>query len=379
VSIQPRLALLALIFLPVVTGYGGPLVAADGVRASTNAGQVCIDRLSTGHWTKIHQQQPGDLVRFARPRHGGATFDTRRGRIVLYGSDTHGHDWSNSPVYFDMRTLAWQRAYPNDAPNTCRITRDGIAVAGKNGNHPWAMHTFDAVEYDSRRDELIIASYPQHLTPGRFTDAMAKLWPKIKHHATWTFSLSTQTWRPLPIEPVHFFPYATAYDSHRGVVIGYRDDGIYELGGEPRMWRKVTGPGLLGYHNNAVYDSVNRALVVFGSNENSNDIVIYKPATAAHRKMPTPGIRPPKSQHVPLAFHEKIGKTIVLVTAKSTNARTETWLYDLANDRWQKHPSANLPLRLGMNYNLVYDAEHNMLLLVTGEKNEATAVWVLNL
>jgi len=196
-----------------------------------------------------------------------------------------------------------------------------------------------------------------------------------------------QQWQPLTIEAVHFFPYATAYDTDRGLTIGYRDSGIYEYGGDPGVWRKVTGPGMLGYHNSAVYDSVNRALVVFGSTENSNDIVVYFPHTGRHQKMPTSGARPPKDQHVPMAFHRRLGRTVVLVDRRKPGANvytrdqanTETWLYDLSNDSWRQIPSASLPFGCGMNYNLEYDPTNDLLLLVTAEPGQPTSVWVLRL
>lgn len=377
--IKLHLTLLALCCLSVQAGYCGQLNAAvTGAELSNDIRPWHIE-LQVDHWIKIHEQQPADVVRFTRQQHGGAAFDSRRGRIILFGSDTHGRNWSNSPFYFDTQKLSWHRIYPDDAPHTYSVTRDGVAVAGKEGNHPWAMHTFDAVEYNARRDELIVASYPGHLVPGRFTDALIKQWSKVKRHATWTLNLSTQTWNILPIEPVHFFPYATAYDSHRGVIIGYRSDGIYELSGELRRWLKVSGPGLLGYHNNAVYDSLNKALVVFGSNKNSNDIVVYRPASGKHHKMLTLGMRPYATQYAPMAFHPKIGKTVVLVGNGQTKDKTETWLYDLATDRWVKLQSAIVPMALGMNYNLVYDPKRNVLLLVTGDESTQTTVWALKL
>src|SRR5262245_45420581 len=38
-------------------------------------------------WVEIHRQQPHDAVNFVRQMHAGSAFDTRRGRIVVFGSD----------------------------------------------------------------------------------------------------------------------------------------------------------------------------------------------------------------------------------------------------------------------------------------------------
>jgi hypothetical protein len=132
---------------------------------------------------------------FHRQAHGGSAFDSKRGRIVLFGSDTHGLDWSNSPLYFDIASFAWTRAYPDDDPSTYRVSHDGIPIAGTRPPHPWAMHTFAAVSYDALNDRPVVSSYPQHLERGRFTDALAHVWPQIRRHPTWLFDLESQRWR----------------------------------------------------------------------------------------------------------------------------------------------------------------------------------------
>ncbi|MEE8334216.1 MAG: hypothetical protein V3R85_10235 [Alphaproteobacteria bacterium] len=340
--------------------------------------------LPTGIWTEIHQQKPNDKVRFRRQPHGGSAFDTRRGRLVLFGSDTHGKNWANSPLFFDLASLEWKRLYPNDHRGTYRVNDNGVPVAGRDGVHPWAMHSFGAVEYDPARDEIIVSSHPGHMVPGRFTNAVAGLWGLIRHHPTWILSLETGRWTPLPRKSVSFFPYATAFDTDRGVVIGYRNNGIYELGGKTRSWRRVKKKGLFGWHNNAVYDSRHKALVVFGTNRNSNAIVVYRPDTGEHQMMRTPRPRPPRDQHAPMAYHPIIDRTVVLVDFKPSWLKqpywtTHTWLYDLGKDAWTPAKSALLPFPAGMNYNMAYDPGHELLLLVANRPNRPTTVWALRL
>jgi hypothetical protein len=339
-------------------------------------------RLAVQQWTKIHEQRADDPVQFRRQAHGGAAFDVRRGHIILYGSDTHGQDWTNSPLCFDTQALVWSRLYPNDDPDTYTVNERGIPVAGPQRDHPWAMHTFGAVSYDIARDELVVSSYPAHLAPGNFTDRLAAVWPRIDRHPTWTLDLNTNHWQALPGDAVDFFPYATAYDAERGTIIGYRSDGVYELSGEPREWQKTAEPGLLGYHNVAVYDSDDDVLIVFGSSDGSNDVIAYDPATGGHEAMPTPGLRPPGTQYLPMAYHPGIKKTVALIDPP-TNAPAaaapgcETWLYDYPADRLSRSAVPPLPFRCGMNYNLVYDAWHDALLLVADAPEKRTAVWAL--
>jgi len=364
------------------------LTARPACPAERTINSALLD-LVPQRWVEIHRQQPHDAVNFVRQMHAGSAFDTRRGRIVVFGSDTHGVDWTNTPLFFDVASLSWSRAYPNDAPSSYRVSADGYPVAGIDGMHPWAMHTYAAVTYDRLNDQLVVASYPQHLEPGRFTDAMAHVWPAIRRHPTWLFDLGAERWRTLPSAAVHFFPYATAYDSHRAVVIGYRPDGIYELPmSEPNpAWRRVARASNGDYHTNAVYDSRRRLFIVAGSQRLSNHVIVYDPERHRDRVMRTPGARPPAFQHAPMAFHERKGVTVVLVDraldASSQDdrrsARAETWLYDAGADAWSQVEGVQLPFGLGMNYNMHYDGLHDILLLVTDHPEGPTSVWALRL
>ncbi len=353
----------------------------------TRRSNASLMQLPRGHWTKVHEQRREDAVTFRRQSHGGSAFDNRRGRLVLFGSDTHGKDWTNSPLFFDLATLSWSRLYPDDHRSTYAVNAAGLPVAGPNGDHPWAMHTFGAVAYDPGADELIVASYPKHMQPGRFTDALAHVWPMVKRHPTWILDMETGTWKSLQGQAVHFFPYCVAFDTDRGVLVGYSKRGVYELSGAPRVWRKVESVGLTSYHNNAVYDSRNGAVVVFGSKENSNDTVVFEPSVGRHQKMAAPGVRPAKDQHAPMAFHGRLGETFVLADRQTPGAnrtdrsqhRAETWSYDLARDSWTYHEDADLPFTLGMNYNMDYDPLHDLLLLVADEPGGPPSVWALKL
>lgn len=342
--------------------------------------------LPVGRWVKIHEQGAADAVTFIRQRHGGSAFDSRRGRLVLFGSDTHGKDWTNSPLVFDLARLEWRRLYPNDDPATYSVTAEGVPVAGIEGNHPWAMHTFGAVSYDPGADALIVASYPRHMAPGRFTNALAHLWPRVRHHPTWVLHLASGRWEALTGEAVHFFPFATVFESHRGVVIGYRSDGVYELSLASGRWRRAADAELRGWGNNVVYDSDQQVLVGFGGQKGANHVVVYDPIAWQHRAAPTPAPRPRGTSYMPMAYYAKIGRTVAIVdrppeqeSADRRQNRAETWLYDVPSDAWTRATGADLPFGLGMNFNLEYDPGHNILLLVADPPDEPVAIWALRL
>ncbi|WP_282604728.1 hypothetical protein [Pelagibius sp. Alg239-R121] len=350
--------------------------------------------LKLGIWTRVHRMRPDDAVVFPIQNHGGSAFDTRRSRILLFGSDTHGEDWSNSPLVFDLATLAWRRVYPDDPPASYGVDARGLPVAGPQGDHPWAMHSFGAVDYDSARDAVLVSSHPAHMEPGRFSDTLRDLWPGISRHPNWLFDLKRERWSPLPKAKRSFFAYATTYDSVRGVMVGTGYDGVFELSEPTGRWEKKADGETIGYHNNAVYDQNQEAVVIFGRNGLGNDVLIYRTGEGEVVPMPTPGTRPPKDEHAPMAFHPKLAETIVLVDRFATGTsrrnllkgRAETWAYDLGNDRWRRFETATLPFALGMNYHLHYDPQRNVLLLVTAappaditDARRLPEVWALRL
>jgi len=83
-----------------------------------------------------------------------------------------------------------------------------------------------------------------------------------------------------------------------------------------------------------------------------------------------------------MCFDPGSGKVVVVVDRRlgeenGQKAQAETWLYDVAEDAWTRLAEATLPFGCGMNYNLAYDPNHKVSLLVTGTYGQRTAVWAL--
>jgi hypothetical protein len=57
----------------------------------------------------------------------------------------------------------------------------------------------------------------------------------------------------------------------------------------------------------------------------------------------------------------------------------ETWLYDLGADAWTRIQSATLPFGVGMNFNMDYDPDHDILLLVADPPAKPVSVFALRL
>ncbi|MCW8889138.1 MAG: hypothetical protein OQL20_00585 [Sedimenticola sp.] len=335
--------------------------------------------LPTKKWIKIHQQTIDDSVHFKRQTHAGSAFDTNRGRMIIYGSDTHGQDWSNQLRIFDLAAVQWLPEIQADDFLQYTVNENGIPIAKPGILRPWAMHTFDAVEYDSHKDRLIVASHPKHLAPGRFGNWMGHIWSEIQYHPTWLYEFKNSTWNVGKGNAVSFFPYATAYSTKTNEIIGFRPNGIFKLT-DDKGWLKIGNKSVNAYHTNAVFDSINNAFVIFGGNTLSNSIHVYRHGDERTQEQKTPGIRPVGTQSSPVAFHPGIGKTVVLVdTPESVSDGAETWLYDLTSDSWVQMESAFFPFKLGMNYNMQYDTYHNQLVLIASTEEGLPSVWVLRL
>ena len=280
-----------------------------------------------------------------------------------------------------MGMLNWSQPYPEDNPDTYRVNRGGIPVAGIGLERPWAMHTFDAVEFDAIADRLIVASHPSHLSPDKAWGVDRKLWQSIKKHPTWVYHIGENRWEPLPGDGVSFFPYAATFDPKRRAVVGVKSDGYWELSPEAGSWARMAKGAPYAYHNAAAYDSDRDVIVSFGTQDRANDVWQFHRGDEKGRKMPTPGTRPPGADSAPLVYHPGIKRVAALVERRDVEPHglTETWLYSTAEDTWSRLETAGLPFAIGMNYHMVYDPGHNLFVLVANMPGEPTAVWVLRI
>lgn len=331
-------------------------------------------------WHKIHQNEGKG---YARQAHAGAAFDPVRGRLMVFGSDTHGRNWDNSVRVFDMATLRWSRAYQPDSPETYRVNNSGIPVAGSGEERPWAMHTFDAVEFDSLSDLLIVASHPGQLDPKKHhaKAITPEVWRQIKQHPTWGYDVELNQWRPLALKGVSYFPYGMAFDSFARELIGVKPGGYRAFSLESMQWRKLGKGAPSAWHNTSAFDSDRKIVVTFGAHWRDNSVWQYRIGDKQDRKMPTPGERPPGADSAPLVYHPGIKRVVALVERPDVGSLgiTETWLYDTGQDSWTKLASAELPFAISMNYQMVYDPNHDLMVLVANAPRDPVSIWVLKL
>ncbi|MCK0509197.1 hypothetical protein [Aromatoleum anaerobium] len=364
------------------------------VRAQAADLNTALLDISPNRWVRLHTPA---VKEWSRQAHAGMAYDSKRGTLLIFGSNTHGLDWDNTVHEFDPVTARWVTHYPEAPQASYRADDKERAIAGGQRRLPWAMHTFAGVAYDPQRDGLIVAARPEHNPIGKKT-------PAAKIHPSWFYSQTRREWQMLPDSDQaapKFFGAAAAYDERRRVAVAYRW-GIWELlpqrgttNGPETAWVKVSRENHHQMHHSMVYDSRRGNFAVFGDYRSTNDVWIYKPGArrgeeGRWEKRTPGGDACPRAQHFPVAFDRDQG-VFLLVPGNTEfeslpNGRerarrpksNSTFVYDPDANRYLRLPGADMPA-LGMNFMMAYDPRHKVFLLVSGGPSEAPTVWALKL
>ncbi|MBI3156949.1 MAG: hypothetical protein HYZ20_16315 [Burkholderiales bacterium] len=340
---------------------------------------LALRELAPNRWVRYHEERPGDWTRQA---HAGMALDARRGTLLVFGSDTHGQDWDNAVHEFDPLLERWHTHQRAAGVQTYRIDADGAPVAGSDALMPWAMHTYDAIEYHPGLDALVVMSTTEHNPgPGPL--------PGMRRQPTWLYDLSTRRWSqldPVAGQAPSFFGGASAFDERRGVLVAYRR-GIWELDPATRAWRRASSESPHSMHQTMAYDSRRGAMFVFGDYRPTNEVWRYDPGAVAGahgrwtRHVPGGDPCPPHSS-VPVAYDAAQDLFVLVVDerpAGSPRAKPQsasTYFYDPARDLYLRLADADLP-PLGMNFMMAWDRRHGVAWLVTGDWGSPVTVWAM--
>jgi hypothetical protein len=375
----------------------GGLLAAALLGACAGAGTAAADAparrlnprllaLPPNTWTVLSES-----TAYRRQAHAGVAYDSRRGTLLVFGSNTHGLDWNDAVHEFDPVTARWSIHYPAAPQESYRADAAGRAIAGSGRLQPWAMHTYDTLVYDPLLDAVVVSAVPEH-------NPIRKSVPEAKVHPTWIYDLATRQWRIFENGGERypkFFAGAAAYDPDRKVIAAYRF-GMWEIGPARDRWQKASREQHHKMHYNMEYDARHRQFVVFGDYNNSSEVWTYAPGPRAGepgqwtRRTPE-GDSCPAGQHYPVAWDREHGVFLLVVDdipftldrkgrrKPAGRARSShTFVYDPGRNRCTRLPGADLA-PLGMNYMMVYDAFHRAFLLVTGDANGPVTVRALKL
>ncbi|GEM_PF-5218767 len=333
--------------------------------------------LPANRWVLISES----LQNWFRQGHAGATFDTKRNKIYVFGSDTHSQNWDNAIHEFDLTTLEWITHYAPAPEESYRADESGNAIAGTDRLLPWAMHTFDNIIYDPKLDAVIVTARPNHNYKAH------EIAPEAVIHPTWIYDLKTRQWSILGDREQTYpdnFGGATAYDSARDAIVTYRK-GIFELGPNRMQWQLATEERHHEIHYNLEYDSNMKAFVVFGDFHGPKEGVwVYYPGPRVgtsgrwQQYSPEGDKECHANEALPVAYSTFLGKFLLMPRDHQNNLRIAC-LYDASTHYFQRIPSADLVTEQKMNYMMVYDPSHQVFLMVTGNWKTPIKVWALKI
>jgi hypothetical protein len=344
------------------------------------ANALYLRSLPANRWVKYHEETPRT---WSRQTHAGLAFDTRRGSLLVFGSDTHGENWDNSVHEFHPLRRRWETHYRQAAPETYRADRDGRPIAGDGALQPWAMHVYDTVEYHPQLDALVVAGSPMHNPRGKSV-------PGVKSHPTWLYDLERRTWSAFPNNgkpaPV-FFGGAVAYDDKRRVLVGYKHR-LWEMDLQAGEWRQASAEGHHDLHHAMVHDSRRGDLYVFGSYARTNEVWRYRPGGNAGEQGAWQVLRPggdpcPPYTTVPVAFDASNGVFLLVVDLPEPSRQgrataAATYVYDPEANTYARLAQADREA-VAMNYMMAWDRNHRVFFLVTGRRDGVVTVWALRL
>ena len=250
-----------------------------------------LRQLPANTWVEVASERPG----WTRQGHAGLAFDSKRGTLLIFGSDTHGENWDNSVHEFSPLTMRWTTHYRESRPQTYRVDANGSAVAGENGALPWAMHTYDNLVYSARLDALVMTSRPDH------TPAPASGTAQLRGQPTWIYRLESRQWEavlgPSSARP-SFFAAGSTYDPASGEVAAYQHGTLWWFEPATRSWRRAPGKHQtdLGLHFMMLTDTARHQLVLFGSPSGVVWVYPVPPSPVRPSQWQAPAA-PPRGRH----------------------------------------------------------------------------------
>ncbi len=344
--------------------------------ASAGAGAFDWQAMPSGRWVNV----PTRGVAAPKVFHGGAAIAPDRGEVFFFGSDTHEpappeRGESNALWRLSLSTLRWQQDYPQDPKTAYRILADGQCVTSS--GRPWAMHTFDAVEYDPEARRVVVISFPEHTRfapDARFPMFRGDWYTRLKP-AHWEYDPDRRLWQRLDTGPPNLFAQALTWDPLGRQLIGHDGRYTYHFERGARRWsaREAPSDGA-GWSRTIVYDTYARAALLFGKNGGDNTLYTYRPGDPRWRRVEVRGTTLP-AEGAAIAYDSRNHVMVYLANRGKDPYYNEsgaavTFVYDSPTQTWQRLTIDSPPL-YGMNYLMQYDPVRNVVLHFERDEDSA--------
>jgi hypothetical protein len=373
--------------------------------AGKQPGTPKLSQLPVNQWTELGSlNEPAPLRTW-----GSATLDTDRSRILYWGGGHCGYE-ANDVDAFDVASQAWQSLGVAESPE--RLWDHGVRLAGVTfEGAPWTEHGRRIYAYDPVSRKLIMV-HTIRLTTGynppalagfsadRSVAADALLNPSSSYtrYTAWSLDLATGRWELLGAAPLGLDTLVTtrhgvmAVNVHwpsrlndAGYLLPYRrsqpprDTAIYLFDTSQSRWTRLDAPQPspqnLYEMTSLAYDSKRDRVILHGGGESRDELWAFELTTRRWRNLrpkvlDAPGAAPPVCARE-AAYLPNRDVLLAFARVKSNPQRLALYVYRASDNSWTQS-NIPMPRRVGLgedneNRAMVYDAKHNLVLLVLGE------------
>ncbi len=312
--------------------------------------------------------------------HGAATLAADRNEVFFFGADTHEADYDNSITRLNLGNLSWTRDYEPDSIETYELTSGGFPVTTK--GRPWAMHTFDTLDYHPPSRRLLLVGYPEHAH--RAKNQLQKKGININNlsPATWLYDPDKQQWELLKTSSPNLFAHGLVWDSTTDQFIGHDGSSTFHFDLEGKNWKTYQSPSIPGWSQRLVLETGTRKIFSLGNNKGSADLWTYALSNQKWEKIEV-GETPLPANGAAIAYDTN--QNILLYLANdhpnsynNPSGKSVTFLYASSTHSWKRLNIESPPL-FGMNYLTQYDPVKKVFLHFekTSKTDEQLSVWAL--
>ncbi len=315
-------------------------------------GETWIYDLVTNTWAKKNPSTKPS----ARNTHA-MVYDSKNNKVVLFGGYTTTSPYYNDETWvYDVVGNTWTQRNPSSKPSA---------------RHEHAM------VYDSTNNRVVLF--------GGYTTTSP-----YYNDETWLYNVATDTWKQMnpSSKPLERLGHSMTYDSANNKVVlfggytttsPYYNDETWVYDVATATWTEMnpTSKPLARDRHAIAYDSVNNKVVLLGGGDRSikfDETWIYDLTSDTWTQM-NPATKPSARSGHAMAFDSMNNKIVLFSGRDSVGNNDETWVYDVACDRWtQMNPATKPQGRFG--YAMVYDSTNNKFILFGGGNAQT---WVYDL
>lgn len=363
-----------------------------------------LENLPVNQWVLL--SQPGRVAPLRT--WGSCSFDTDKGRIVYWGGGHCGYGGSDYDFY-DVAENTWiSSPAVNEYPERAWDKSGGVYPAGLTfSGAPWIRHGRKAYAYDPVSRKIINMKYI-YLTAGYEPDFLREYYPQnpdfgegenfersgYAKWVTWTYDPAEEEWEILcPCNPGLDLMVTTprgvmAVDYNWGAVNrldrpdavifqGEKvvENAVYLLDVAGREWEKLSTSGPWPqnlYELTAlVYDDKRERLLLHGGGEKRDELWEFSIGSRSWRKLSPSGPAPVCGREAVYLSAEDLFFT--LGSPAGDSDRVGVYVYIPVKNSWRFvdiDPPAGRDGRVLVSQNraLTYDPEHNVVLMVLGER-----------